>query len=67
MFLLSVTDTAGKRVQINGDNIAYFTPDSAGKGSVIAFAVAGAEGLVTMRVADTTDALSTLIQAKLRK
>jgi hypothetical protein len=67
MFLVTVTDTAGQQVQINGANIAYYSRDPNGKGTVIALAVAGEGGLVTLRVSDTPEAITTLVNAKLRK
>jgi hypothetical protein len=67
MFLVTVHDTAGNQLQINGANIAYYTKDPAGKGSLIALSTAVAGGLFTLTVADTPEAITNLVNAKLRK
>ena len=67
MLLLAMFDTNGNQVQVNGENIAWYGPDKPGKGSVISFAVPGEAGFVTLRVTNTPDEITTLINAKLRK
>lgn len=67
MLLLTMSDAAGNRIQVNGESIAFFTQDKAGKGSVIAFAVPGGSGFMMLNVSDTVDAITTQINAKLRK
>jgi hypothetical protein len=67
MFLVAVTDTEGKQVQLNGGSIAYFTKAATGKGSLIAFSVVSNGALLTMNVLDTPEQITTLINAKLRK
>lgn len=67
MFLLAVTDTEGRQVQINGNSVAYFHKAASGKGSVIAFSVVANGALLTMNVLDTPEQITTLVNAKLRK
>lgn len=67
MFLVSVTDTAGNALQINGGAIAYYVKDKAGKGSVIHLSTAVGGALMTLTVAETPETITTQIQAKLRK
>ncbi len=67
MFLVTVFDTAGNQLQINGASIAYYTKDPAGKGAVIHLSTAIGGALMTLTVADTPEAITTQIQAKLRK
>ena len=67
MFLVAVTDTEGKQVQINGGGVAYFTKAATGKGSTITFSVVANGALVTMNVLDTPEQITTLVNAKLRK
>jgi hypothetical protein len=67
MLLVTVTDLEGRRHQVNGGAIAYFTDDRQGKGAVIAFSSIVNGAFLTMRVAETADAITTQINAKLRK
>ncbi|MGQ0567743.1 MAG: hypothetical protein ACT4OK_22125 [Gemmobacter sp.] len=67
MFLLAVTDTEGKQVQINGNNIAHYHKAATGKGTVIAFSVVSNGAFLTMNVLDTPEQITTLVNAKLRK
>lgn len=67
MFLVSVTDTAGNPLQINGAAIAYYLRDKAGKASVIHLSTAIAGALTTLTVAEAPETITTQIQAKLRK
>ena len=67
MFLVAVTDTDGKQVQINGNSVAWYSKAATGKGSVIAFSVVSNGALLTMNVLDTPEQITTLVNAKLRK
>jgi len=67
MFLVAVNDAEGRQYQINGGSIAYYTRDTTGKGSIITFSVVLNGELLTMKVADTPEQITTLINAKLRK
>jgi hypothetical protein len=67
MFLVTVHDLEGRRHQLNGGAIAWITDDKQGKGAVVAFSSIVNGGFLTMRVAETTEALTTQINAKLRK
>ena len=67
MFLVSVTDTAGNALQINGGAIAYYLKDKAGKGAVIHLSTAVGGALLTLNVIEAPETITTQIQAKLRK
>lgn len=67
MFLVTVHDLEGRRHQINGGAIAYYTDDKQGKGAVIAFGSIVNGAFLTMRVAENADAITTQINAKMRK
>jgi hypothetical protein len=67
MFLVSVTDTEGRALQINGGSIAYYHKAPTGKGSVIALSVVSNGQLMTLNVIDTPEQITTLVNAKLRK
>lgn len=67
MFLVAVTDTEGRQVQINGSSVAYYHKAETGKGSVIAFTVVSNGALVTMNVLDTPEQITTLVNAKQRR
>ena len=67
MFLVAVTDTDGKQIQINGNSVAHYTKAATGKGSTITFAVIANGVPLTMNVLDTPEQITTLVNAKLRK
>ena len=67
MLLLAMFDTNGNQVMVNGENIAWYMQDKPGKGSVVAFAVPGEAGFATLKVTNSPDEITTLINAKLRK
>lgn len=67
MFLVTVYDANGTQLQINGAAIAYYAKDPASKGTVIHLSTALGGALATLNVTDTPEAITTQIQAKLRK
>jgi hypothetical protein len=67
MLFVTLTDTQGKRVQVNTGTVAWFGPDAAGKGTLITFAVTGESGALSLRVAEAPDDIFAQINAKLRR
>jgi hypothetical protein len=63
MLFVTLTDTTGKRVQVNVGSVAWFGADPSGKGTLITFP----NGTTTLKVAESADDIFAQINAKLRK
>jgi hypothetical protein len=67
MFLLAMTDTEGRQLQVNGGAIAYYCKSATGKGTTISLLGVANGAFLTLDVLDTPEQITTLVNAKLRK